>query len=299
MTGLAARANFRQRAFVSVQRILPQHLLSRLVYTAARSTLGPWKNFLIRKFLKGFAVDMSEARQSDPWAYPSFNAFFTRALRPDARPIDTAEMAVISPVDGTVSAAGRIEDQHLFQAKGRRYSLRSLLAGDQALVDPFRDGEFATIYLAPYNYHRIHMPLTGTLTATIHVPGKLFSVNASTASQVPELFARNERVICTFDTACGRLALILVGALFVGSMATVWAGDITPAPRRRTTLLPAQSSPVQLVRAAEMGRFNMGSTVILLIERGRVRWLDSLRSGATVRVGERIGECLRHRDERA
>jgi len=291
VTGLAARATFRQRAFVGVQYVLPQHLLSRVVHFAARSTLGPWKNLLIGRFLKGFAVDLAEAEQSDPRAYASFNEFFTRALHPDARPIDTAPRAIVSPVDGTVSAAGRIEDQRLFQAKGHGYSLDALFAGDTALVEAFRGGDFATIYLAPYNYHRIHMPISGALTATIHVPGKLFSVNATMAAHVPELFARNERVICTFETGCGRLAVVLVGALFVGSMATVWAGDITPSTRQRPTVLPAPPAPVDLVRGAEMGRFNMGSTVILLMERGRVRWLESLREGAAVRMGERIGEC--------
>lgn len=297
MTGLAARAPLRQRALVGAQYLLPQHLLSRLVYVAARVTVAPWKNFLIRNFLKHYAVDLSEAEHSDPRAYASFNDFFTRGLRPDARSIDTTPQAIVSPVDGTVSTAGRIESSQLIQAKGRSYTLEALLAGDTALVEAFRGGEFATIYLAPFNYHRIHMPVRGTLAATIHVPGRLFSVNTSTAAQVPELFARNERVICIFDTACGRLALILVGALFVGSMTTVWAGAVTPSMRRRTTVLTVPSSPVKLARGAEMGRFNMGSTVILLCERGRVRWLDGLREGTDVRVGERIGECVRQSHE--
>lgn len=298
MTELAARATLRQRAFVAVQYLLPQHLLSRLVYAAARITAARWKNLLIRNFMKRFAVDLSEAQQSDPSAYASFNDFFTRALRPDARPVDATAQAIVSPVDGTVSAAGRIEDQQLLHAKGRSYTLEALLAGDRPLVEAFRGGEFATIYLAPFNYHRIHMPVRGTLTATIHVPGRLFSVNTATAAQVPGLFARNERVICTFDTDCGRLALILVGALFVGSMATVWAGEVTPSRRRRATVLTAPASPVELARGAEMGRFNMGSTVILLCERGRVRWHNALREGTDVRMGERIGECIGQSHER-
>jgi phosphatidylserine decarboxylase len=291
VNGLAARATLRQRAFVGAQYLLPQHLLSRLVHFAARGTATSWKNFLIRRFLKGFAVEMGEALESDPLAYASFNDFFTRALRPGARPIDPAPRAIVSPVDGTVSAAGRIEDQRLFQAKGHVFSLDALLAGDRALVEDFRGGEFTTLYLAPYNYHRIHMPLSGVLTATIHVPGNLFSVNATTAGLVPELFARNERVICLFETDHGRLAVILVGALFVGSMSTVWAGDITPAARHQPTVLPAPPATVELARGEEMGRFNMGSTVILLMQRGQVRWLDSLRAGATVWMGERIGDC--------
>jgi phosphatidylserine decarboxylase len=292
VTALAPGVTARQRAFVAAQYLLPQHLLSRLVNFAARRKATPWKNFLIRRFLKGFAVDMDEARESDPFAYASFNEFFTRALRPEARPIDPDPRAIVSPVDGTVSAVGRIEGQSLFQAKGHGYALDALLAGDRALVEAFRDGDFATLYLAPYNYHRIHMPIDGKLSGAIHVPGRLFSVNASTAAQVPGLFARNERVICTFQTRCGQLAIVLVGALFVGSMSTSWAGDVTPAARRRPTVLPAPPAAVELARGAEMGRFNMGSTVILLLQRGRARWLESLRPGATVRMGAKIGECL-------
>lgn len=292
MTELAEPATWRQRAFVTLQHVLPQHPLSRLVHRATRSTFGPWKNFLIRCFLKGFDVDLADAAQPDPFAYPSFNDFFTRALRLDARPIDPDSRAVVSPVDGTVSQIGRIDGDRLFQAKGHHFSLEALLAGLRPLAETFRDGAFATLYLAPYNYHRIHMPLGGTLTATIHVPGRLYSVNTTTAAQVPELMARNERVICTFETPCGTLAMILVGALFVGSMSTVWAGEVTPAARRRPVTLPEPSAPVRLERGAEAGRFNMGSTVILLLERGRARWLSSLRAGVAVKVGERIGECL-------
>jgi phosphatidylserine decarboxylase len=284
-------ATFGQRAFVAFQHVLPQHLLSSLVYRATRSENPRCRDLLIRRFLTSFRIDMSEAAQPDPFAYPSFNAFFTRALREAARPLDPDPQALLSPVDGTVSQAGHIEDREVFQAKGHRFSLEALLAGDGTLVDTFRHGEFATLYLAPYNYHRVHMPLDGVLSATLHVPGRLFSVNATTAAQVPGLFARNERVICTFDTPHGRLALILVGALFVGSMSTVWAGEITPASSHRPALLAAPAAPVRLVRGAEMGRFNMGSTVILLLEPGRVRWSDTLRAGATVRLGERIGTC--------
>jgi phosphatidylserine decarboxylase len=287
----AEGATFRQRAFVALQHLLPQHFLSRLIYHATRATWRPWKDLLIRNFLRGFHVNMSEAAQPDPFAYPTFNAFFTRALRADARPLDPDSRVLVCPVDGTVSQAGHIDDHALFQAKGHQFSLEALLAGDRELVEKFSHGEFATIYLAPHNYHRVHMPLAGVLTATVHVPGRLFSVNAATAAQVPELFARNERVICTFDTPQGGLAMILVGALFVGSMATVWAGEITPAPRRGPSVLPAPSSPVRLATGAEMGRFNMGSTVIVLLQRGRVRWLDSLRAGVAVRLGERIGIC--------
>jgi phosphatidylserine decarboxylase len=292
MSGPAEGATLRQRAFVTLQHLLPQHLLSRLVYRATRSAWRPWKDLLIRRFLRSFRVDMGEAAQPDPFAYATFNAFFTRALRPDARPLDPDSRALVCPVDGTVSQAGHIDDRELFQAKGHHFSLEALLAGERHLVEKFRHGEFATIYLAPHNYHRIHMPLAGVLTATLHVPGRRFSVNATTAAQVPGLFARNERVICTFDTPQGSLAMILVGALFVGSMSTIWTGEVNAASGQGPALLPAPSAPVRLSAGAEMGRFNMGSTVILLVERGRVRWLDSLRAGTEVRLGERIGVCL-------
>jgi phosphatidylserine decarboxylase len=284
-------ASFRQRAFVALQHLLPQHLLSRIVYRATRSEWPSGKDFLIRHFVRHFPVDMSEALEPDAFTHPTFNAFFTRALRNDVRPLDPDPLALVSPVDGTVSQAGHIDDRAVFQAKGHHFSLEALLAGDGALVETFRQGEFATLYLAPYNYHRVHMPLDGELSATIHVPGKRYSVNATTVAQVPELFARNERVICSFDTPHGRLAMVLVGALFVGSMSTAWAGEITPATRDRPTLLPPPARPVRLVRGAEMGRFNMGSTVLLLLEHGRVRWSETLRAGTIVKLGERIGTC--------
>jgi phosphatidylserine decarboxylase len=191
-------------------------------------------------------------------------------------------------VDGAVSEAGRIEAEQLVQAKGRSYTLTELLAGKSWAAD-FDGGTFATIYLAPFNYHRIHMPLRGQLRETVYVPGRLFSVNAATAAQVPRLFARNERVLTLFDTAFGQMAVILVGALNVGSMATVWAGDITPASRRVVTTLPPQT--LTLDKGEELGRFNMGSTVILLFQAGRVRWNSDTRAGVTVRLGQSLGLC--------
>jgi len=283
-------ATWRDRLFVGMQYLLPQHALARVVYRATRSTAPRWKNFLIRSFLRGFDVDMEEAREPDPLAYPSFNAFFTRALRPDARPVVPTPDAVASPVDGMVSQVGRIDSNLLLQAKGHTYSLDALLAGDLELESRLRGGEFATIYLAPYNYHRIHMPLAGRVVATTHVPGHLFSVNTVTARHVPELFARNERVVCVFETGVGLMVMVLVGALFVGSMETVWAGEITPARRRAPTRLPTQA--VGLERGAEMGRFNMGSTVIVLFEANRVRWSETLAPGELVKMGERVGTLI-------
>ena len=276
----------RGRLFAWVQYILPQHGISRLVLAATRVRIRWFKNALIRGFLMLYDVDMGDAVQSDPLRYPSFNEFFTRALRPEARPLSAEARAIVSPVDGTVSECGDIDGDLLLQAKGKVYTLADLLAG-QNWARRFAGGSFATIYLAPFNYHRIHMPLRGRLQQTWFVPGRLFSVNALTARFVPRLFARNERVVTLFDSDAGAFSLVLVGALNVGSMATVWAGDITPAARRVITQLPPQS--LTLDKGAELGRFNMGSTVILLFESQRARWLAGLQAGVAVRLGQPIG----------
>jgi phosphatidylserine decarboxylase len=283
----AAAPGFGGRIFVALQYVLPQHGISRLVLAATRVRLRWFKNLLIRGFLQLYAVDMSEAQHVDPESYPSFNEFFTRALKPGARPIAADPAAIACPVDGAISECGRIDRDLLLQAKGHRYSLADLTAG-QDWAPHFDNGSFATVYLAPFNYHRVHMPLAGRLLETVYVPGRLFSVNAVTARHVPRLFARNERVLMLFESAAGRFALIMVGALNVGSMATVWAGDITPAPRRAVTRLPAAAG-VQLEKGAELGRFNMGSTVILLFEPGRTQWDAALRAGSNVRLGEPMG----------
>ena len=281
------RGRLAGRLFVWLQYILPQHGLSRLVLAATR-VRAPWfKNALTRGFLALYSIDTSEALDPDPYRYESFNAFFTRALAPGRRPVAAAAGTITSPVDGRVSESGVIQRDALLQAKGREYSLSNLLA-DQDWAANFENGSFATIYLAPYNYHRIHLPLDARLLETVFVPGRLFSVNAVTARLVPGLFARNERVLTLFDSAAGRFALVLVGALNVGSMATVWAGDITPARRRAVTRLPA--TPWQGAKGEELGRFNMGSTVILLFQPGRAVWDARLVAGATVRLGERIGQ---------
>jgi phosphatidylserine decarboxylase len=276
----------RGRLFVWLQYILPQHGISRLVLAATRVRTHWFKNALIRGFLKLYDIDMRDAVQGDPLRYPSFNEFFTRALRAETRPIAPDARAIVSPVDGTISECGDIEGGSLLQAKGKRYALADLLAG-QTWAPRFAGGSFATIYLAPYNYHRIHMPLRGRLEGTWFVPGRLFSVNALTARFVPRLFARNERIVTLFDGDAGAFALVLVGALNVGSMATVWAGDITPAARRVVTQLPPQT--LTLDKGEELGRFNMGSTVILLFEPQRVRWLAGLQAGVAVRLGQTIG----------
>jgi phosphatidylserine decarboxylase len=274
------------RIFVWFQYILPQHALSRLILAATR-VRAPWfKNRIIRGFLKLYDVDMSDAVDGDPYRYASFNQFFTRPLKPGARPIACAADAIACPVDGRISEAGRIDRDLLLQAKGRQYRLADLLAA-QPWAQGFEGGSFATIYLAPFNYHRVHMPLRGELRETVYVPGRLFSVNGVTAQHVPGLFARNERILTLFDTEFGPFVLVLVGALNVGSMATVWAGDITPAARRVVTRIP--SPALTLDKGAELGRFNMGSTVILLFEPNRARWDTSVHAGAVVRLGQSLG----------
>ncbi|HVH84387.1 MAG TPA: archaetidylserine decarboxylase [Steroidobacteraceae bacterium] len=279
------------RLFVGLQYLLPQHLLSGVVHWLARLHLKWVKDALIDNFVVNYRPDLSEAEEPDPRRYATFNAFFTRALRPGVRPIDPAPAALVSPVDGTVSQIGRTEGSSLVQAKGLTYTLESLLdEAAPAWAPVFRGGAFATLYLAPHNYHRIHMPLGGTLQAAWYVPGQLFSVNATTAAQVPGLFARNERVVCVFAQASLSFALGLVGALFVGSISTVWHGDVTPrSPRVRGALaLDFVRAGLALEKGAEMGRFNMGSTVILLLPPGRCEWLGELATGSVIRVGQAL-----------
>lgn len=280
------------RLFAALQYLLPKHLLTRIVYRIARSESPAVKRALLRAFLSGYDVNMTEAAESDPYAYRSFNDFFTRALRPGARPIDADPAVVVSPVDGALSQCGEIEDTWLLQAKGRRYSLEELLAGDAEAVQAFRGGRFACIYLAPFNYHRIHMPCAGQVRSNSYVPGQLFSVNASTARAVPRVFARNERLICDFDTPHGRMAVILVGALFVGSIETVHCGEVNPPPRRREApVRMPQGVGRSFAKGDELGRFNMGSTVVVLFQKDRIEWDAALVPDAAMRLGRAIGRA--------
>ncbi|KPJ80976.1 MAG: phosphatidylserine decarboxylase [Gammaproteobacteria bacterium SG8_30] len=281
------------RLFVGAQHLLPQHLLSRGMHALARSRWSPLKNLFIRSFLRFYAVNLAEAEHSDPTAYESFNAFFTRALKPGARVIDRAAEALVSPVDAVVSQAGRIERDMLLQAKGIHYAAAALLGGDAARARPFEGGHFATLYLAPYDYHRIHMPLAGTLTSVTFIPGDLFSVNAVTAAGVPGLFARNERIACLFDTAVGPVAIVLVGALFVGSMSLAWLGEVEVDGSKAPRELPLGEALPAFDKAAELGRFNMGSTVIVMLPPDAVEWSSGLTPGSAVRLGERIGTLRR------
>jgi phosphatidylserine decarboxylase len=277
---------FADRAFIGLQHLLPQHLLSRLVRILTHSRIGVLRTTLIRVFLRHYPVDLSEAIHADPSLYLSFNDFFTRRLRPGARPADGDPRAVLCPVDGVVSQAGALIGDQLLQAKGIQYSAASLL-GAAAEAAAFAGGSFATLYLAPHNYHRIHMPLAGTLVRARYVPGDLYSVNEATAAGVPGLFTRNERIACVFDTAAGPMAVVLVGALFVGSMSLSWYGEVSSRDRRPRDL-PARDPLIALERGAELGCFNMGSTVVLMFAPGGPRLVDGLLPGRAVRVGERI-----------
>jgi phosphatidylserine decarboxylase len=280
----------RARLFVALQYLLPHHFISRLAYRITRSRVPLVKNALIRSFVSNFHPDMSEAEQPDPLQYESFNAFFTRALRAQARPPDPDPAVLVSPVDGAVSQIGRLDGSWLVQAKGHAYTLESLLAADLSWAERFRGGAFATLYLAPFNYHRVHMPLRGALRAAWYVPGQLFSVNATTTAGVPGLFARNERVVCVFGHEALTFAVVLVGALLVGSIATVWHGEVTPRAVRGCADLPLDASraALNLEKGAELGRFNMGSTVILLLPPGSGEWLPGLAPGSSVRVGQAL-----------
>lgn len=281
----AAGGAWIERSVVLLQYLLPQHAISRLVLKATRARTRWFKNALIKGFLRLYDVNMGEALNEDATRFASFNEFFTRPLKPECRPVDAAPARIVSPVDGRVSECGAIHADRLLQAKGRDYTLGELLAR-QDWARRFEGGTFCTLYLAPNDYHRIHMPAQGELEATVYVPGKLFSVNAATARHVPQLFARNERVLTLFASAAGSFAVVLVGALNVGSMSTAWAGDITPARRRQVWVLP--HTPRRLKKGAELGRFNMGSTVILLFEPNRVRLEPWLAAGRRVHVGEAI-----------
>jgi phosphatidylserine decarboxylase len=281
------------RLFATLQYILPKHWLSRLIYHITRSRRPVLKNLLLRGFLRGYKVNMAEAEQADPFAFASFNEFFTRALRADARPMALEPSVLASPVDGNASQVGIIDAGLLLQAKGHHYSLDELLAGDRTAGDRYRGGSFTCIYLAPYNYHRIHMPCAGRLRSTVYVPGDLFSVNSMTVNAVPRVFARNERVICEFDTPAGPMAVIAVGALFVGSMELVHCGEINPPPRARYAPMPISVGVgTSFAKGAELGRFNMGSTVILLFGAGRVAWNAALQTPCPVQMGQAIGTIL-------
>lgn len=276
------------------QYLMPGHLVSRLMLRFTRIRHPAIRKPFVRWFVKSFGVNMDEAAESDPTAYEHFNAFFTRALKPGIRPFPADPQQIGCPVDGTGSQAGPISAGRVFQAKGRDYSLVQLLGGSESRAEPFLGGHFSTIYLSPRDYHRIHMPMDATLREMIHVPGRLFSVSPATTRVIPGLFARNERVICLFDTAVGPMAMVLVGAVFVAGIETVWHGLVTPPAGRIPRLWRyVEESAPRLARGDEMGRFNMGSTVILLFGPEAVQWADELKAGAPVRMGQPIGHAVK------
>jgi len=280
-------SNFKDSAFIAFQHVVPQHLLSRGVGKLAECETESVKNFFIRHFIRHFNVDMREAAEPDYTKYANFNAFFTRALTPGTRTIAEGD-CVISPTDGAISQIGNITSGHIFQAKGQDYSVVDLLANAN-LASDFHNGFFATIYLSPRDYHRVHAPIGGTLSEMIYVPGKLFSVNGTTADRVPKLFARNERLVCIFDTVIGKVAVILVGAMIVAGIETAWSGQVAP-PLKKPAVTPPLQQPVTLAKGDELGRFKLGSTVILLFEKNRVLPSGALGAGSPVRMGEKLAD---------
>lgn len=284
------------RMKIALQNILPKLALTQLAGQIADCRTRWLSRMIIGLFVRYYRVDMQQAQQPELAAYPTFNAFFVRPLRDDARPIDTDPNSLVMPADGAISQLGPIIDDQIFQAKGHHYSLEALLAGNERAVEEFRDGVFVTTYLAPSDYHRVHMPCNGVLREMVYVPGSLYSVNPLTAAAIPNLFARNERVICLFSTEFGPMAQILVGATIVGSIETIWAGTVTP-PRegiiKRWRYPPADDNgAVVLLKGQEMGRFKLGSTVVNLFAKGRVQLNERLYARAVTRVGERLAAGL-------
>ena len=287
-----------QKLFVILQYLIPQHGLSRLVAIFANSQLDFIKAPFIRFFIKRYQVNMDEAKITEVAQFSSFNDFFTRELKDNAREIVQDHNAIVSPADGAISELGPIENDSLLQAKGRYYSAVDLLGGRPEDTEPFRDGSFITIYLSPRDYHRVHMPLPGKLLKTVYVPGKLFSVNQTTANSVPRLFARNERLVCFFETEIGPMAMVLVGAMIVAGIETVWAGRACPNNHDLlTTHYTDHAPPIQLSKGSEMGRFCLGSTVILLFGPGAININSQLDSGCSIKLGELLARANNNTDE--
>lgn len=277
------------KLFIKLQHWVPQHALSRAAGWLASSETGFIKNTFISWFVKRYQVDMSLAAEENPTAYNSFNDFFTRALKPDARPIDSNAFSLVCPADGAISQLGDIRDGRIFQAKGQDYSTEELLGGDAELAAEFAGGQFATVYLSPRDYHRVHMPYGGKLRSMVSVPGELFSVNTVTAENVPRLFARNERAVAIFDTDIGPMAVVLVGAMIVAGIETVWDGQIAPFASREieTSQYPYQN--ITLAKGDEMGRFKLGSTAIILFAKDKIEWSKKYQAGTPTKMGEIMG----------
>jgi phosphatidylserine decarboxylase len=275
-----------------LQYLLPHHALSRLMSKLTHSETRWFKNLFIKQIIKHYGVNMDEALIQDIQAFKSFNDFFTRELKLDARPLSTVDNAIVSPADGVVSQAGNITDGAIFQAKGKSFTVTELLGGSEERAAPFNDGIFSTIYLSPKDYHRLHTPVTGRLKEMVHIPGRLFSVNTATTEAVPRLFARNERVCCLFDTEAGPMALILVGAIFVSSVETVWHGIVTPPTRTSVQNWLYENGAITIEKGEEIGRFNMGSTIIILFTKDNAQWNDDLIADKAVKLREMIGKTI-------
>lgn len=278
----------RKQKFLKIMfYVLPHHAVSRVVYLLTRLR-GPQVKHAIAWFVKKYGVDMAEAKEPEFGYYQTFNEFFTRPLKPEIRPIVPGENTLACPCDGTVSQAGAVRAGAIMQAKGRGYSALELLGGDKSMAAEFADGRFATIYLAPYNYHRMHMPIDANMQRMIHVPGRLFSVAQWTVEEIPRLFARNERLVCYFETKAGPMAMVLVGAMNVSAIETVWSGLVVPPRAKKISEYDYRHTRKEIAKGAEMGRFNMGSTVILLTGKN-VEWLPQISAGQIVKTGQLIG----------
>ena len=282
-------ASFWDKFITTPQYLIPQHALSVLMHSLTQSQCTWFKNVFIKFIIAKYKVNIAEVAQTDLTTFNSFNAFFTRELRKGVRPIALGENVITSPVDGAISQIGPISGGRIVQAKGRHYSVVELLGGDDGLAEQFEQGQFATIYLSPKDYHRIHMPMTGTLTKMAYIPGKLFSVNPRTARTVPNLFARNERVVTVFDTDQGPIVMVLVGAIFVGSMETVWSGQITPPYGKHIQYWNySGEEAITLQKGQEMGRFNMGSTVVILLPKQAASFIKELKTEQSVMMGQAL-----------
>ena len=278
--------NLKKKIFIQAQRVVPQQQLSRVVGKVAASENPLLKNIVIQAFKTKYGIDMSIAEQQNALKFKSFNEFFTRALKDGIRAIDENVNSVVSPADGAISQLGKINEGDIFQAKGQSFSVEKLI-GDPQLAEPFKNGEFATVYLSPKDYHRVHMPYAGTLTETLYIPGELFSVNQITAENIPGLFARNERMVCLFDTDLGRMAVVLVGAMIVAGIETVATGKIKPTGR-----LELNHHDLKLEKGAELGRFYLGSTAVILFEKDKMQWDTAFKANSFVVMGEALGQTI-------
>ena len=280
---MSLTSRLKKQIFIQAQRVVPQHQLSRVVGKLPASEHPVLKNAVITAFKAQYDIDMSLAEQSNALKYKSFNEFFTRSLKQGVREIDSNPNSIVSPADGAISQLGKIENGAVFQAKGQQFTVENLIA-DPQLAEPFKNGQFATVYLSPRDYHRVHMPFAGTLTETLYVPGELFSVNQTTAENIPGLFARNERMVCLFDTELGRMAVVLVGAMIVAGIETVATGKVKPSGR-----LELNQHQLFLEKGAELGRFYLGSTAIVLFEENKMQWDAEFKANSVVEMGKKLG----------